>query len=62
MLLGFLMFQLMPDKLLGIFSPSEHMLSIGVPALRRISISFLFAELCGFELEALFFGLLEACA
>ena len=25
-------------------------------------ISFLFAELCGFELEALFLGLLEACA
>ncbi len=46
MLLGFLMFQLMPDKLLGIFSPSEHMLSIGVPALRRISISFLFAGFC----------------
>ena len=25
-------------------------------------ICFLFAELCGFELEALFFRLLEACA
>jgi Na+-driven multidrug efflux pump len=40
------MFQLMPEKLLGIFNPSEHMLAIGVPALRRISIHFLFAGFC----------------
>ena len=46
MVLGFLLFQLMPGTLLGIFSPSENMLKIGVPALRRISISFLFAGFC----------------
>lgn len=46
MVLGFLLFQLMPEKLLGIFNPSEHMLAIGVPALRRISIHFLFAGFC----------------
>ncbi len=36
-------FQLFPAKLLLLFSASENMLSIGVPALRIISISFLFA-------------------
>ncbi len=46
MLLGFLSFQLIPELLLGIFSPSEAMLAIGVPALRRISLSFLFAGFC----------------
>ncbi len=46
MLLGFALFQLIPNVLLGIFSPSEAMLAIGVPALRRISISFLFAGFC----------------
>ncbi len=46
MLLGFAAFQLIPKLLLGIFSPSEAMLSIGVPALRRISLSFIFAGFC----------------
>ncbi|MCR5135671.1 MAG: MATE family efflux transporter [Oscillospiraceae bacterium] len=46
MLLGFACFQLIPKLLLGIFAPSEAMLAIGVPALRRISISFLFAGFC----------------
>lgn len=46
MLLGLLLFQLAPRELLGIFSPSENMLAIGVPALRRISIHFLFAGFC----------------
>ena len=46
MFLGFLSFQLIPELLLGIFSPSEAMLAIGVPALRRISLSFLFAGFC----------------
>ena len=46
MLLGFLLFQLVPETLLGIFNPSENMLAIGVPALRRISISFIFAGFC----------------
>jgi len=43
MFLGFLAFQLLPDALLGIFDASDYMLSIGVPALRIISIHFLLA-------------------
>ena len=46
MLLGFAVFQLMPRTVLGLFSPSENMLAIGVPALRRISLSYLFAGFC----------------
>ena len=46
MLLGVACFQLIPQVLLGIFSPSETMLAIGVPALRRISLSFLLAGFC----------------
>ena len=46
MLLGFTLFQLIPQYLLGIFNPSPAMLAIGVPALRRISLSFLFAGFC----------------
>ncbi len=42
--LGFVVFQLFPDKLLGFFDASEYMLEIGVPALRIISIHFI---LCG---------------
>ena len=43
MLAGLAVFQLMPDKLLGIFNASEEMMSIGEPALRIISVSFLLA-------------------
>lgn len=43
MVLGFLSFQFLPDKLLGIFNASPTMLEIGVPALKLISYSFLFA-------------------
>lgn len=46
MFIGFLAFQLIPDKLLMIFNASETMLEIGVPALRTISLSFLFAGYC----------------
>ena len=46
MFLGFIAFQLFPKLLLGIFNPSEAMLAIGIPALRRISPSFLFAGFC----------------
>lgn len=46
MLLGLAVFQLMPKTVLGIFSPSDNMLAIGVPALRRISLSYLFAGFC----------------
>lgn len=43
---GFLVFQLAPDKLLGFFDASEHMLEIGVPALRIISTHFLMCGAC----------------
>lgn len=43
MLLGFIIFQIFPDKLLGMFNASDDMLAIGVPALRIISISFIAA-------------------
>lgn len=40
---GVAIFQLAPQFLLGLFAASDHMLEIGVPALRIISLSFLFA-------------------
>ncbi len=43
MIIGFVIMQLLPDKLLLMFNASDAMLSIGVPALRTISFSFLFA-------------------
>lgn len=43
MLLGLLVFQTLPDKLLALFNASAYMLEIGVPALRIISVSFLMA-------------------
>lgn len=46
MVIGFLVFQFFPGVLFGWFSASETMLSIGVPALRIISISFLMAGFC----------------
>ena len=46
MLLGLAIFQLYPATLLGLFEASEHMLEIGVPALRTISLSFVFAGFC----------------
>lgn len=46
MFIGIALFQLMPDKLLGLFDASENMLEIGVTALRIISLSFSFAGIC----------------
>ena len=46
MALGFVVFQLFPDKLLLLFNATEEMLSIGVPALRIISIHYAFAGFC----------------
>ena len=40
MLAGLLAFQLLPELLLGIFNPSEDFLTIGISALRIISIHF----------------------
>ena len=50
-LCGTAMFLLFPRQLLGLFSASEEMLAFGVPALRIISVTFLFAVvtiLCGY--------------
>lgn len=46
MLVGLLVLELIPDKLLLLFDASEHMLSMGVVALRIICISFAFAGFC----------------
>lgn len=46
MLVGLAIFQLFTPQLLLLFDASEHMLEIGVPALRLISLSFLFAGYC----------------
>lgn len=43
MLIGVAIFQLLPDKLLGLFAASEEMLALGVPALRIISPHFMLA-------------------
>lgn len=44
--LGVVVMQCIPDKLLLLFDASETMLSIGVPALRIISIHFVIAAFC----------------
>lgn len=46
MIIGLIVFQLFPAKLLSIFDASENMLSIGTVALRIISIHFIFAGFC----------------
>ena len=53
---GVLLFQTLPEMLLGFFDASETMLHIGVPALRVISLSFLFAAVgiaCSSAFQAL---------
>ena len=46
MVIGFAVMQVIPGQLFGLFEASEVMLSIGIPALRLISISWLFAGFC----------------
>ncbi len=46
MVLGTLLFHVVPDKLLMIFDASDELLRIGVPALRIISLSFPVAGFC----------------
>lgn len=46
MILGVLVFQIFPSELLAIFNASDEMQRIGVPALRIISLSFVFAGFC----------------
>ena len=43
MALGFLVFQLIPKELLSMFDASDAMLEIGAPALRIMSLAFVFA-------------------
>ena len=49
MLIGLIIIQAIPGPLLKMFNASEQMLSIGIPALRIISVSFVFA---GFSIIA----------
>ena len=46
MFIGLLVMQTIPDKIFLLFQADENMLSIGVPALRIISLSFVFAGYC----------------
>lgn len=43
--LGLILFQVAPEPLLRMFNASDTMMSIGVPALRTISLSFVFAAI-----------------
>ena len=43
MLIGFCVFQFLPDRVLSIFAASDAMLAIGIPAMRIISPHFLLA-------------------
>lgn len=42
--IGMIIFMLFPRELLGLFSASEDMLTIGIPALRTISVTFMFTS------------------
>ena len=46
MCVGTLVFQVIPDKLFLLFDASDHMLTMGVPALRIISVHFPLAGIC----------------
>lgn len=46
MVIGFMVFQIFPAPLFTLFDASPVMLDIGVPALKTISFSFLFAGFC----------------
>lgn len=60
MAMGLIIMQIFPSEALMLFDASEEMLSIGVPALRTISISFVFAGVCialGSVFQALGYGM-----
>jgi putative MATE family efflux protein len=46
MILGTALFEIYPRQLLGMFNASPEMISIGVPALRIISIHYIFGAFC----------------
>ena len=61
-LLGTILFCIFPKQLLNLFSASSEMLIIGIPALRIISISFVFATitmLCGYFASGLGNGIVN---
>ena len=62
MFIGIMLFQFIPDVLLKLFDASDHMLEIGILALRVISLSFAFAGICiviSSSLQALGHGFLS---
>jgi len=62
MAVGVMLFVFLPSKLLGLFSASEQMLAIGVPALRIISVHFIVAGysiICTSSFQALGHGMLS---
>ncbi|MDD6033520.1 MAG: MATE family efflux transporter [Oscillospiraceae bacterium] len=57
-----IIFQIFPDKFLALFDASEHMLSMGIPALRIITTHFVLAGFCiiaGSVFQALGNGMLS---
>lgn len=46
MLAGLLIMEIFPAQLIGLFNATEELLDIGVPALRTICLSFVFAGFC----------------
>lgn len=46
MVAGLIVFQIFPQPLLGLFHASDTMVALGIPALRIISLSFVFAGFC----------------
>ncbi|HIS64675.1 MAG TPA: MATE family efflux transporter, partial [Candidatus Avoscillospira avistercoris] len=46
MLVGLCIMQLFPAQMLLLFEAEENMLAIGVPALKTLSLSFIFAGFC----------------
>lgn len=46
MILGMILMWVIPEQLLRLFDASDDMIAIGVPALRIISVSFIFAGVC----------------
>lgn len=46
MAVGFAIFQIFPVQLLSLFNATPDMIEIGIPAFRKISISFMFAGFC----------------
>ena len=64
MLIGFTIFQTIPDKLLLLFDAGEEMLSLGIPAFKTISFSFLLAGygiVCCSVFQAFGRGVLGLC-